>query len=125
MINEKYKKDIYDRIYKFVLQVLNLLKFVPRSQENLILIRQVVRSAGSVGANATEADGAESKKEFIHKFTISKKEAKETFYWLSLISDHNPSLKSKFQPVLRENNEITAIISKIIINAKKKQKLDI
>lgn len=113
------KKDIYDRIYKFVLRVLKLLRVVSRNSENLILIRQVVRSAGSIGANAEEADGAETKKEFVHKLTISKKEAKETRYWLSLISDYNPLLKSKFTPVLRENDEIIAIISKIIINAKK------
>lgn len=114
------RKDIYDRIYKFVLQVLNLLKIVSKSTENIVLIKQVVRSAGSIGANASEADGAETKREFIHKLTISKKEAKETLYWLSLISDHNQSLKSNFLPLLEENNEIVAIISKIIINAQKK-----
>lgn len=116
---ETKKKDIYDRIYKFVLQVLDLLKIVPRSPENIILIKQVVRSSGSIGANVSEADGTESKKDFIHKFTIAKKEAKETLYWLSLISDHNHVLKNKFMECLKENNEIIAIISKIIINAKK------
>jgi four helix bundle protein len=117
---ETQKKDIHDRIYRFVLRVLDRLKTVPRSPENLVLIKQVVRSSGSIGANATEADGAESKKEFIHRFTISKKEAKETFNWLSLISDHNINLKGIFAPLLKENSEITAIISKIIVNSKKK-----
>jgi four helix bundle protein len=115
----KRKKDIYDRIYKFVLSVLSILKIIPKTPENIILIRQVVRSSGSIGANANEADAAETKKEFIHRFTISKKEAKETLYWLSLISDHNLRIKPKFLPVLKENKEIIAIISKIIINAKK------
>lgn len=115
------KKDIYDRIYNFVLSTLNVVKVVPKTPENLVLIKQVVRSAGSIGANASEADGAETKKEFIHRFTISKKEAKETIYWLSLISDHNSKLKENFLPIIKENNEIIAIVSTIIINAKKKK----
>ena len=115
------KKDIYERIYNFVLTILDIIKFVPKTPENLVLIKQVVRSAGSIGANASEADGAETKKEFIHRFTISKKEAKETIYWLSLISDHNPKLKENFLAVIKENNEIIAIVSTIIINAKKKK----
>ncbi|MBI4059023.1 four helix bundle protein [Candidatus Microgenomates bacterium] len=119
MANEIKTRDIHNRIYKFVLGVLQIVKFVPNTPENLVMIRQVIRSSGSIGANASEADGAESKKEFIHRFTISKKEAKETHYWLSLLSDHNLSLKTRFEPVLDENQQIIAIISKIVINAKK------
>jgi len=116
MINTK--KEIHERIYKFVLRVLQSVKLLPRTIENSVLIKQVVRSACSIGANAAEADGAESKKEFIQQFTISKKEAKETFYWLSLISDHNFSIKSRFRLLLDENQQLILIISKIIINAK-------
>lgn len=119
MANEIKTRDIHERIYKFVLEVLTKVKQITKTTENLIIIRQVVRSAGSIGANASEADGAESKKEFIHRFTISKKEAKETLYWLTLLTDHNPRLKPKFVAVLDENQQIIAIISKIIINAKK------
>lgn len=95
MTNEIKTRDIHDRIYKFVLDVLKIVKFVPNTPENLVMVRQVVRSSGSIGANASEADGAESKKEFVHRFTISKKEAKETYYWLSLLADHNLRLKSR------------------------------
>lgn len=118
---EKSKRDIHERIYKFVLTVLRIIKLVPKTPENLVLIRQIVRSAASIGANATEADGSETRKEFIHRFTISKKEAKETYYWLSLISDHNLNIKNDFLPVLDENKQIILIISKIIINTKKKE----
>lgn len=115
------KHEIHRRIYQFVLLVLSVLKFVPRTLENSVLVKQVVRSAGSIGANSTEADGAESRKEFIYKFTIAKKEAKETWYWLSLISDHNPQLHDKILPLLEENRQITAIVSKIILNAAAKK----
>ncbi len=113
------KHEIHDRIYAFVLRVLHAIRQLPRTPENNVLIKQVVRSAGSIGANAAEADGAESKKEFIQQFTIAKKEAKETHYWLSLIADHNSSIKSRFRLLLDENQQIIAIISKIILNAKK------
>jgi four helix bundle protein len=113
------KHEIHDRLYKFALSVLQIIKFIPKSTENLVLIRQVVRSSSSIGANALEADGSESKKEFIHRFSISKKEAKETLYWLSLISDHNIGLREKFSQILDENRQLILIISKIIINSKK------
>lgn len=114
------KRDIHDRIYRFVLGVLGIIKIIPKTTENLTLIRQLARSVTSIGANALEADGSETKKEFIHRLTIAKKEAKESFYWLSLISDHSPQLKKQTEAYLKENNELILIISKIIINAKKK-----
>ena len=117
MINQK--RDIHERIYKFALSVLNLIKIFPKSTENIILVKQLIRSSTSIGANASEADGAESKKEFIQRFTIAKKEAKETFYWLSLLGDHNPSLKPNISIIWQENKELIAIISKINLNSKK------
>ena len=118
MLNAR-KKDIHDRIYKFVIKVLEEINKLPATPENLILRKQCARSVTSTGANAVEADGAESKRDFIHKFTISKKESKETLYWLNVISDHNSQSKLKFLSLIKENQEIIAIISKIIINSKK------
>lgn len=116
------KKEIHTRIYKFVLSALQAVKLIPRTTENLVLIKQVVRSASSIGANAQEADGAESRKEFIQQFTIAKKESKETLYWLNLIADYNINLKSHFQSVLNENQQIILILSKIVVNALKNSK---
>ena len=113
------KRDIYDRLYKFALGILEVINHIPKSTGNLILMKQLIRSATSIGANAEEADGSESKKEFIHRFTIAKKEAKETFYWLSLISDHNKTIKEILRPYIKENEEIILILSKIIINTKR------
>jgi four helix bundle protein len=119
MTNGEKPEDIHKRVYNFVVRVLKSLTKLPPTPENLVLRRQTAKSVTSIGANGIEADGAESINDFIHKFTISKKEAKETYYWLSLICDHNPNLKEEFYQHLKENNEIILIISKIIINAKK------
>lgn len=118
----KNRYEIHDRIYRFVLCVLDGVKEIPRTPENLILLKQVVRSSGSIGANSSEADAAESKKEFIHRFVIAKKEAQETQYWLSLLVDHNKqnkNLSKTLFPLTEEIRELLAIISSIIINSQK------
>ena len=109
--------EIHGRIYSFALSVLDSVQFIPKTLENIELIRQLVRAAASIGANAQEADGAESKKDFIHKFAIAKKEAQEYFYWLSLLADHNVKVKTKLNPLLTENRQLVAIISTIILNS--------
>lgn len=111
--------EIHARIYSFVLSVLNVIAYIPKTIENIELIRQLVSAAASIGANASEADSAESRKDFIHKFTIAKKEAQECYYWLSLLSDHNGKIKTKFVSLLEENRQLIAIISTIILNSKR------
>lgn len=114
------ERDIHRRIYKFVLRVIHLTQELDKTHQNLIFIKQIVRSVSSIGANATEAEAASTKKEFIRSFTIAKKEAKETLYWLNLIADTNAKLKVRMKQLIQENEELIKIISKIVINAKKK-----
>lgn len=113
--------DIHERIYKFVITIIGLTKTLPKTTQNLILINQIVRSVASIGANATEATAASTKKEFIRCLTISKKEARETEYWLNVIKDTNEeNIYEKIIPFLVEIDEIIRIISKIIINSQSK-----
>jgi four helix bundle protein len=93
--NSQYKYNIYPRIFKFVIEVIKLTRLVSKNEENKIIISQSLRSVTSMGANANEADGVSSKKDFIHCFTIVRKESKETLYWLLLISELNSELKVK------------------------------
>lgn len=117
MIKKKF--DIHERVYRFVLGVLKFLRKLGRSQENLVIIDQIARSATSVGANDQEADGVSTKKEFIHRYTVVRRELKETTYWLRLIADLNPRLASEAKGLLDEGDELTKIVSKIIDNARK------
>src|SRR5258708_37330291 len=84
-------RDIHERIYKFVIRVLNLIKYIPKTSENIVLIGQITRSATSMGANDQEADGAINRKDFVAKYSIVRKEGKEINYWLKIISDTNRS----------------------------------
>ena len=115
--NKKF--DIHDRIFKYVVEVLKLIRFIPKSIENQTIINQFIRSVTSIGANDQEADGVTSKNDFIHCYTIVRKEAKETYYWLKLLSSINPALTKKVDTLLQENYQIISIVSSIIINSRK------
>jgi four helix bundle protein len=111
-------QDIHERIYNFVIRVLNFVKELPKTSENLVLINQIIRSATSMGANDQEADGTDSRKDFVSKYVIVRKEGKETSYWLRLIGDMNISFKPGMADLMQENKEIVKIISAIIVKTK-------
>ena len=117
MPNPKY--DIYDRIFKFIIRVINLTKSIPKTESNKRIISQILRSVTSMGANSQEADGASSKRDFVHLFTTVRKEGKETVFWLRLISETNPKLRGRMRSLVKESEEIVAIVSKIITKTRK------
>ncbi|MBI4991468.1 four helix bundle protein [Candidatus Gottesmanbacteria bacterium] len=111
--------DIHDRIFSFVVRGLKVVRFLPKTIESKIIIEQYVRALTSIGANDSEADGVTSKKDFIHVYTIVRKELKETRYWLRIIAELYADLKPKLQSLLQENEELIKIVSSIIISAAK------
>ena len=72
-----------------------------------------------MGANDQEADGTLTRKDFLHTYTIVRKEGKETNFWLSLTSDTNPTIKARSDRILSEGKEIVAILSSIINKTRK------
>ena len=108
------KYDLIERTEKFGIMVINLTKKIPKNTITLPLISQFIRSGTSVGANYCEADNAESKNDFKHKLGISKKEAKETIYWLKMIINICPDLKEEINLVSKEANELNLIFNSII-----------
>ena len=112
--------DIHDRIYKFIVRVIILVNKLPKTPSNLVIISQILRSVTSMGANDQEADGTITKKDFIHCYTIVRKENKETNFWLRLISDTNSTvIGNEALELLSEGKEIVAIISAIINKTRK------
>lgn len=118
----KYKgtnKDIHSRIYYFVVNCFkNVVKKIPKTTENIPIISQLSSSLTSMGANDQEADGASTKKDFIAKYYIVKKETKETKYWLSIVADCFLVSKEIVLPYIQECQEILMVVSKIINNTK-------
>lgn len=106
--------DIHERIYQFVIEVLKLYSELPKTNLNLIIIDQGSRAVTSVGANDQEADACESRRDFIAKYSLVKKELKETNYWLRLVYDTNPEFRIKVAKQQQEGKEILLIVSSII-----------
>jgi four helix bundle protein len=112
------KYDIHDRIFGFVVRVIRLTTSLPVNESNRVIIPQIIRCVTSIGANDQEADGTLTKKDFIHCYSIVRKEAKETGFWLKLIAETNPQMKRKMTLLLQENQELIAIFSAILIKAR-------
>jgi four helix bundle protein len=116
--NDKKRYDLEERTAQFGEAVIELVKTFPQDPVNSPLISQIVRAATSIGANYMEADGAESKKDFRHKISICKKEAKETKHWLRMIARANPGRRDECQKLLKEAQELTLIFSSILLAKK-------
>ncbi len=115
--------DIHQRIFKFIIRVFTLLKKIPKSAENMAIIGQLGKSLTSIGANDQEADAAQSKKDFIAKYAIVKKETKETLYWMKIVFELRlltVTDLTMWQKEMIECEEILKIVSSIIISAKKR-----
>lgn len=113
------KFDIHQRIFDFVVRVINLTKALPKTPQNIALVNQISRSSTSMGANGQEADGSTSKKQFVNCFTIVKKETKETNYWLKVISATNSRFSKRMESLIKEGQEIEAIVSSILLKSSK------
>lgn len=118
-MTENSKKDynLEKRTLEFAKAVIRLCKKLPKDPINIELIRQLVKSSGSVGANYREANEALSKKNFSHRMKITRKEAKESTYWLMLIQEANTDFEKDIKPLVQESIELRKIFSSIINKA--------
>lgn len=107
------KYDLEERTAKFGLAVISFANDLPKNNVTQPLICQIVRSATSIGANYMEADGAESKKDFLHKIALCKKEAKETQHWLRMIAGALAEQRSRCRYLWKEAHELALIFSAI------------
>ena len=116
--NKTTNYDLEERTAKFAEEIIDFLKDIKQNPLNVRIISQLVGSAGSVGANYCEATEAESKKDFIHKIGIRKKEIKETRHWLRLLAKSNSENIKKIREFWKEAHELLLIFSKIIRSSK-------
>ena len=113
----KIPKKTYDlemRTLEFAKSVIKLCQSIPSSVTNIELIKQIIKSSGSVGANYREANEALGKKDFVHRMRITRKETKETTYWLELILEANPFLETTIKLIMQESKELRSIFTSII-----------
>ena len=112
--------DIVGRTFKFALAIVRFVgELDEKSSSRRILASQVVRSGTSIGANVEEAQAAESKADFVHKYNIALKEARETRYWLRLISTSDMVKTTNMDLLINEWDEICRILGQITVNARR------
>lgn len=124
MKNEKLemKNDIAARSILYALQVIHLYRELQQDEVGRVIGKQFLRSGTSIGANVQEAQGAQSKADFIAKMSIAHKEALESAYWLRIFE------KAKIVPEVRlaglgdETEQLVKILSAILITAKRGNK---
>ena len=88
-IQNKKQYNLEERTFDFTKRVIEFVNKLQKTLPNIEIAKQLIRSAGSVGANYIEANESLSKKDFIMRIKISRKEAKESRYWLKLINCYN------------------------------------
>jgi four helix bundle protein len=107
-------RDLEDRTFRFAESVRAFVKQLPRTISNTEDVRQVVRASGSVAANWIEADEALSKKDFLMRVKICRKEAKESRLFLRLVDAGLTKSTVTTRDLAAEARELTLIFSSII-----------
>lgn len=116
-------RDIVERTFHFALAIVRLCKGCERRNgAGRLLARQLLRSATSVGANVEEAQAGQSRADFISKYAIALKEAREARYWLRLLLESGDCSDESATSLCQEAEELKRIIAAIIIKAKAKGK---
>ena len=115
------KRDIRERSFEYALRAIKLYQFLQEGKDGAgwVLGKQYLRSATSIGANIEEAQSAQSKADFIHKMSISQKEARESLYWLRLLEKSEIVPKNRIQSLMQETEELIAVITSIILKTKR------
>lgn len=117
--NKERKYDLEERTAKFAEDVVKFARRIPKDSVTVRIIEQFVDAGTSIGANFCEAEDAQSKKDFLHKITICKKESRETKYWLRVIATAVPQLKDEARRLWKEANELNLIFGSITKKNKK------
>lgn len=106
--------NLEDRTYIFARDCRILIQKLNKTISNIEDGKQLIRSSGSVGANYIEANEKLGDKDFLFRLKISRKESKESVYWLKLLKDLNPNSGNDIQELIDEGEELRKILSAII-----------
>lgn len=115
--NDNKPYDLEERTYNFAKRAFPYFKILPRIIYNIEISKQGVRSSGSIGANFIEANEAFSRKDFLMRVKICRKEAKETVYWLKLSEPVENQGQDKIY-LINEATELMKIFGSIIEKSK-------
>ncbi len=106
--------DLEERTFKFAQHVRGFIKSLTKTLSNIEDARQVIRSSGSIGANYIEANESLSKKDFVLRIKICRKEAKESRDWLRLLDTTDQAIARERDSLVQEAQELMNIFGAIV-----------
>jgi four helix bundle protein len=117
-IQNSKRYDLEERTLKFASRVRDFVKKLPRTLANIEYGKQLIKSSSSVGANYIEANESFSKKDFLMRIKICRKEAKESRYWLKLVGINSDSLEKERDEIIQEAIELMKIFGSMVEKSK-------
>src|SRR5690606_31945826 len=99
--------------YAFAVRIVKVYQFLSNDKKEFVLSKQLLRCGTSIGANIEEAIGGQSEKDFYAKLTIAYKEARETHYWIRLLTDTDYLSKAQSESLLNDVTELLKIVGSI------------
>ncbi len=113
-------RDLSERIFKFIIRVILLLRKLHNDAESRNIKQQLIRAATSVGANYEEAQTASSRADFRNKINIALKEIREVHYWLKIIAALEKIENAELREIKSEAKELMLIFGSIATKVSKK-----
>ncbi len=105
------RKELQERTKKFHVDVIKLCEKFPKNAAGFETAKQLIRAAGSVGANYRASVRAKSSGDFIYKIEVVLEEADESLYWLEVVKDAKRQGGEELDRLIGEANELTAIFA--------------
>lgn len=109
----KVDNPLRDKSYAFALKVSRLCLEIQKQQKEFVLSKQLLRSGTSIGANVEESIGGHSKKDFFYRITVAYREARESHYWIRLLTDLDFIDKDESEALLADAEEILKLSGSI------------
>lgn len=123
--NQNPKTEFQRRVYFYTLDSLKFLGTINTKNDYVAetIVRQLVRSMTSIGANIIEAKASNSKKDFARYFDIALKSANESKFWLYLLRDLKKTDKTKVEEIIKETCEISKILASSLLTMRGKRSI--
>ena len=126
MQNNQYgnKRGLKERSYHYALEIIALINYLPKQDQSaMVIYKQLIRSATSIGANIIEAQAGSSRKDFTNFFSYALKSANESKFWLGLLKDSGKIDGGRATILFNETTELANILSSSILTLKGKRNL--
>ncbi len=120
--NEKSKTDLKYRAYQYSIKMIEFLDSLPNDTSTEVIVKQLLRSSTSIGANIVEAKASSSKRDFTNFFSYSLKSANESLYWLGLLRDAKKIRNGKLTELMEETKQLANMLGSSILTLKGKNR---